>query len=72
MPTVVVFGVMCCRLLGSVRGLEPRESRRQLEQQREELPVGESQQEFAGQSEQQPRVPPGRLARSSEQWTDVL
>jgi hypothetical protein len=38
-------------------GLEPRDSRRQLEQQRVELPGGEPQQQLAGQQEQQPRVP---------------
>ena len=38
--------------------LEPGQSGRQLEQQRQELPVGESQQEFAGQPQQQPRLPP--------------
>jgi hypothetical protein len=39
------------------KGLEPRDSRGQLEQQREELPDGEPQQQLAGQPEQQPRVP---------------
>jgi hypothetical protein len=39
-------------------GLEPREARRQLEQQRSELPVGEPQQERTGEPEQQPGVPP--------------
>ncbi len=33
--------------------LEPRESRQQLEQRREELPVGEPEQERAGEPEQQ-------------------
>jgi hypothetical protein len=37
-------------------GLEPREPRRQLEQQRPELPVGEPHQEQPGQPEQQPGV----------------
>jgi len=39
-------------------GLEPCEPRRQLEQQRVELPVGETQQEQPGQPEQQPGLPP--------------
>lgn len=38
-------------------GLEPCESRRQLEQQREQLPDGEPQQQHAGQQQQQPWVP---------------
>ncbi len=37
-------------------GLEPCESRRQLEQQREQLPDGQPQQQHAGQQEQQPWV----------------
>ena len=48
------------------RRLEPRESRGQLEQQPEELPVGESQQEYAGQSQQQPRLPRGHS--STDDW----
>ena len=40
-------------------GLEPRDSRRQLEQQRQELPVGEPQQQQPGQQEQQYWVPSG-------------
>jgi hypothetical protein len=38
-------------------GLEPRESRGQLEQQRDQLPGGKPQQQLAGQREQQHRVP---------------
>lgn len=38
-------------------GLEPRDSRWQLEQQRQELPVRQPQQQHAGQPEQQHRVP---------------
>jgi hypothetical protein len=38
-------------------GLEPRESRWQLEQQRDQLPDSEPQQQLAGQQEQQQRVP---------------
>ena len=48
----------------TAKGLEPREPRRQLEQQRQELPIGESQQELARQHEQQPGLPP-RLGPSS-------
>ena len=40
-----------------IERLEPRESRRELEQQREELPVGVSEHEHARQPEQQPRLP---------------
>jgi hypothetical protein len=40
-------------------GLEPREPGRQLEQQREQLPVGQPEQEQPGQQEQQPGVPRG-------------
>ena len=39
------------------KGLEPRESRGQLEQQRQELPFSESQQQQPGQQEQQYWVP---------------
>lgn len=38
-------------------GLEPGDPRRQLEQQREQLPVGESEQQQPGEQEQQYRVP---------------
>ena len=38
-------------------GLEPGDPRRQLEQQRQELPVGTALQQLAGQQEQQHRVP---------------
>ena len=38
--------------------LEPGEPRRQLEQQRQELPIGESQQEHPGQPQQQRGLPP--------------
>ena len=44
------FGVVATRL-------EPRDSRRQLEQQRDQLPGGEPQQQLAGQQEQQQRIP---------------
>ena len=44
------FGVLA-------KGLEPCESRRQLEQQRDQLPDGEPQQQLAGQQQQQPWVP---------------
>jgi hypothetical protein len=40
-----------------VEGLGPGDPGRQLEQQRPELPVGEPQQEHAGEPEQQPRFP---------------
>jgi len=48
----------------AARRLEPRDSRRQLEQQRQELPVSEPQQQQPGQQEQQHRVP-GRPCPSS-------
>jgi hypothetical protein len=38
-------------------GLEPCESRRQLEQQREQLPDGEPQQQQPDEQQQQHRVP---------------
>ena len=38
--------------------LQPGETRWQLEQQRPELPLGESQQQLAWQPQQQPRLPP--------------
>jgi formylglycine-generating enzyme required for sulfatase activity len=40
-------------------GLEPRQSRRQLEQRRADLPLGQPQQEQPGQPQQQRRLPPG-------------
>ena len=40
--------------------LQPREPWRVVEQQREELPVGESQQEHARQPEQQPGLSPSK------------
>ena len=40
-----------------IGGHEPGESWRQLEQQRQELPLSQSQQERTGQHEQQPRLP---------------
>jgi len=49
----------------SSTGLEPDDPGRQLEQQRQELPVGVSEQQHAGQSEQQHRVPPGRSSTGS-------
>jgi len=55
------------RIWGFVQGLESREPGRELEQQPEELPVGEPEQEHAGEPEQQPGVPP-RLARRSGAW----
>jgi RNA-directed DNA polymerase len=47
-------------------GLEPRDSRRQLEQQRQELPVSEPQQQQSGQQEQQYWVPSGPRPSSTE------
>lgn len=44
---------------GTAIGHEPREARRQLEQQRQELPIGEPQQERPGQPERQPGLSPG-------------
>jgi len=41
----------------AANGLEPRDPRRQLEQQRDELPVSEPQQQQPGQCEQQPWIP---------------
>jgi hypothetical protein len=39
-----------------IERLEPRESRRELEQQREELSLRESEQEFRRQPEQRPGI----------------
>ena len=51
------------RLFGGFRapaiGHQPRQSRRQLEEFRGQLPLGQPQQERAGQPQQQPRLPPG-------------
>ena len=41
----------------AVKRLEPRDPRGQLEQQRDQLPVGEPQQQQPGQQEQQQRIP---------------
>lgn len=49
----------------STRRLEPRESRRELEQQRAELPLCESQLQFAGQLQQQPRLPSCRSSANN-------
>jgi hypothetical protein len=46
--------------MGDGQGLGSRAPRRQLEQQRQELPVSEPQQERAGQPEPELRLPPGR------------
>jgi hypothetical protein len=51
------FGVMA-------KGREPRHSRRQLEQGRQELPLSEPQQQQPRQKERQQRVP-GRAGPSS-------
>ena len=53
----------------AAKGLEPCESGRQLEQQREQLPGGEPQQQQPDQPEQQPRVP-FRPAPSSTRLPD--
>jgi hypothetical protein len=45
------------RFSGCADGLQPRHPRRQLEQQRQQLPHGQPQQEQPGQQEQQHRVP---------------
>ncbi len=43
----------------AANGLQPGEPRRQLEQQRQQLPVGQSQQQRPRQPQQQPGLPPG-------------
>ena len=50
------------RWVGTERKLEPRQTWRQLEQQRPELPVGESQQQLARQPQQQHRGSPSELS----------
>jgi hypothetical protein len=57
-------------LRGLSEGLEPRDPRRQLEQQRQELPVCEPQQQQPGQRQQQQRLPLVP-ARNSPRKTDV-
>ena len=65
MPMQVNSEKMCTVHLWSVknkgisRGFEPRASWRELEQQRRELSVGESQQQHPRQPEQQRWLPPG-------------
>ena len=56
----------------SLGGLEPREPRRQLEQQRRELPRGVPEQERAGQPQQQPGAPARPLPRSSGDPADAV
>lgn len=51
--------------------LEPREPRRQLEQQREQLRVVELEQQFAGESQQQPRLPHCSPQSSGNTATEV-
>jgi hypothetical protein len=53
-------------------GLEPRDPRRQLEQQRQELPVSEPQQQQPGQQEQQHRFPGCPGPSSSGALDDAL
>jgi hypothetical protein len=53
---------LLARLFGEFRapaiGLQPRQPRRQLEEFRRQLPFGQPQQQRAGQSQRQPRLPP--------------
>ncbi len=57
--------------LVSFSGFEPRETRRQLEQQRPELPLGESQQQQPEQPQQQHRFSGLLRSPSSKEQTDV-
>lgn len=52
----------------AANGLEPRESRGQLEQQRDQLPDSEPQQQLAGQQEQQYGVPVRPAPSSTGRW----
>jgi hypothetical protein len=52
----------------AAQGLEPRESRGQLGQQRDQLPDSESRQQLAGQQEQQQRVPLRAAPSSTGRW----
>lgn len=54
----------------AIQGLEPCQPGRQLEQQRQELPIGEPQQEQPVEPEQQPGLPPCPEFRLA--GTDVL
>ena len=65
LPGLGVPGPSSSTGTGRIR-LEAGESRRQLEQQRQELPVGESQQEFAGQPQPQPGLPPAEHTAAPE------
>ncbi len=53
----MLSGSGCSRPTERIRRLEPGEPRRQLEQRRQELPVGESQQERSLEREQQSGLP---------------
>jgi hypothetical protein len=64
---VHLFAVVRWSVMGASQRLEPREPRRQLEQQRRELPFSEPQQEHAGQPEQQPGLP-GRRSSTVSGW----
>jgi len=75
-PTLKRGAILACpsgtklqRFGVAAKGLEPCESGRQLEQQREQLPGGEPQQQQPDQPEQQPRVP-FRPAPSSTRLPD--
>ena len=50
-------GLRAHLLRGLSEGLEPRPARRQLEQQRQELPLGQPEQQQPGQRQQQQRLP---------------
>ena len=52
--------------------VEPREPRWQLEQQRQELPLYESQQQHARQQQQQPRAPPRPLSLEPKKASGYL
>ena len=69
----VRIGTQCarCRQGVVVNGLEPRDPRRQLEQQRQELPVSEPQQQQPGQQEQQHRFPGSARPSSSGALDDA-
>ena len=70
MPAAAGFRKNNYKLKPSI-GLEPRETRRQLEQQRQELPFVESQQELAVEPQQQHRFAGWLHTPSSEVGTDV-
>lgn len=64
------FAQIISRDAKPVMGLQPRESRRQLEQQPLQLPCCQSQQQHPRQPQQQPRFPGGTCPVAQNVWPD--